>query len=77
MSCATCSPSRAAGLARQDVWFDDGDGKPTANFIDLYKRACFVMEAKQGSEADNGRPSRFECTGAGRLANHGVKGWRY
>jgi len=54
-----------AGLARQDerdnasvydktVWFDDGDGKRTANFIDLYKRGCFGMEAKQGSEADDG-----------------------
>jgi hypothetical protein len=36
------------------VWSDDGDGKRTANFIDLYKRARFVLEAKQGSEADDG-----------------------
>jgi hypothetical protein len=48
------------------VWFDDGDGKRTANFIDLYKRACFVMEAKQGSEADNGGPDLFDLTAAVR-----------
>ena len=34
------------------VWFDDGDGKRTANFIDLYKPPCFVMEAKQGPRRD-------------------------
>jgi hypothetical protein len=70
--CALLAVPRA-GLARQDerdnayvydktVWFDDGDGKRTANFIDLYKRACFVMEAKQGSEADDGGPGLFDPT---------------
>jgi len=46
------------------VWFDDGDGKRTANFIDLYKRACFVMEDKHGSEADDGEPNLIELTAA-------------
>jgi hypothetical protein len=32
------------------VEFDDGEGKKTINFIDLYKQHCFVLEAKQGSD---------------------------
>lgn len=32
------------------VEFDDGEGKKTTNFIDLYKQHCFVLEAKQGSD---------------------------
>jgi hypothetical protein len=32
------------------VEFDDGEGKKTTNFIDLYKQHCFVIEAKQGSD---------------------------
>jgi len=32
------------------VTFEYGDGTSTPNYIDLYKRGCFVLEAKQGSE---------------------------
>lgn len=32
------------------VEFDDGEGRKTTNFIDLYKQHCFVLEAKQGSD---------------------------
>ncbi|MEJ7830743.1 MAG: type IIL restriction-modification enzyme MmeI, partial [Segetibacter sp.] len=32
------------------VEFDDGEGKKTTNFIDLYKQHCFVLEAKQDSD---------------------------
>lgn len=31
------------------VFFKELDGTSTTNFIDLYKRNCFVLEAKQGS----------------------------
>jgi hypothetical protein len=31
------------------VVFKELDGTSTTNFIDLYKRKCFVLEAKQGS----------------------------
>jgi SAM-dependent methyltransferase len=31
------------------VFFKELDGSSTTNFIDLYKRNCFVLEAKQGS----------------------------
>lgn len=32
------------------VIFHNGDGSTSVGFIDLYKRSCFVLEAKQGSE---------------------------
>jgi len=32
-------------------------GKTTANFIDLYKRGCFVLEAKQSAK----RQKQFEA----------------
>ena len=32
------------------VIFNNGDGTTTTGRIDLYKRACFVLEAKQGSD---------------------------
>ncbi|HYH16540.1 MAG TPA: type IIL restriction-modification enzyme MmeI, partial [Flavisolibacter sp.] len=32
------------------VLFNDGEGKTSTNFIDLYKKDCFVLEAKQGSD---------------------------
>lgn len=35
------------------VDFNDGDGKKTTNFIDLYKKNCFVLEAKQGSDKNH------------------------
>ncbi len=31
------------------VYYIELDGSTTTNFIDLYKRNCFVLEAKQGS----------------------------
>ena len=35
------------------VPMDDGDGNVTIGRIDLYKRGCFVLEAKQGSTAED------------------------
>jgi len=32
------------------VIFQNGDGSTSTGFIDLYKRGCFVLEAKQGAE---------------------------
>jgi hypothetical protein len=31
------------------VFYTELDGSSTTNFIDLYRRSCFVLEAKQGS----------------------------
>ena len=38
------------------VKLDEGGGHTATGFIDLYRRGCFVMEAKQGSDA----PARSE-----------------
>ncbi|MCA1636270.1 MAG: class I SAM-dependent DNA methyltransferase, partial [Acidobacteria bacterium] len=35
------------------VTFQHGDGTSSTGRIDLYKRGCFVLEAKQGSERNN------------------------
>ena len=40
------------------VPMDDGDGNTTIGRIDLYKRGCFVLEAKQGSTSEDG-PTLF------------------
>lgn len=40
----------AAYTFERPVEFNDGEGKTTTNFIDLYKQYCFVLEAKQGSD---------------------------
>jgi len=36
----------------RSVFQDNGDGTQSFGRIDLYKRSCFILEAKQGSEAD-------------------------
>lgn len=46
------------------VTFHDPDGQTRAGRIDLYKRGCFVLEAKQGSD----RKARDAAAGAGGLA---------
>jgi hypothetical protein len=47
------------------------------NFIDCYKRSCFVLEAKQGADADAG-PAPLSLAGAQRRAQrkagHGLRG---
>jgi SAM-dependent methyltransferase len=35
--------------------FTDGEGSQTTNYIDLYKRDCFVCETKQGVEQSGGQ----------------------
>ncbi|GAA4443340.1 hypothetical protein GCM10023188_43930 [Pontibacter saemangeumensis] len=47
------------------VVFDDGEGKTSTNFIDLYKKDCFVLDAKQGS--DKAYLSEAEMLGAERV----------
>ncbi len=39
------------------VTFHHGDGTSSTERIDLYKRGCFVLEAKQGSDQNN-QPQR-------------------
>jgi hypothetical protein len=44
-------PEKNSYVFERDVTFDQGDGTTTTGRIDLYKRGCFVLEAKQGSDA--------------------------
>jgi hypothetical protein len=41
----------SAYVFERTVYSPTGDGKTTPNFIDLYKRGCFVLEAKQGADS--------------------------
>jgi hypothetical protein len=54
-------PARAddaenAYVFEKPVRFDNADGTHTTGFIDLYKRGCFVLEAKQGSDVTEDAP---------------------
>ncbi|MBK9274961.1 MAG: class I SAM-dependent DNA methyltransferase [Flavobacteriales bacterium] len=48
----------------------------SSNFIDLYKRGCFVLETKQGADKDKG--TAFSAEGEERLkqrkTGHGIRG---
>jgi hypothetical protein len=66
------------------VTFHNGDGSTSAGRIDLYRRGCFVLEAKQGSERASGAAPLFEgaapATARGRkgrrgTAVRGTRGW--
>ncbi|MDO6391304.1 class I SAM-dependent DNA methyltransferase [Pontibacter sp. BT731] len=47
---ATDKVHEATYTFERPVVFDDGEGKTSTNFIDLYKKDCFVLEAKQGAD---------------------------
>ncbi|MHA6246370.1 class I SAM-dependent DNA methyltransferase [Pontibacter sp. CAU 1760] len=61
---ATDKVHEASYTFERPVVFDDGEGKTSTNFIDLYKKDCFVLEAKQG--ADKASISEAEMLGAER-----------
>jgi hypothetical protein len=42
------------------VFQDNGDGTESFGRIDCYKRGCFILEAKQGSEADRAAADKGE-----------------
>jgi hypothetical protein len=42
------------------VFQDNGDGSRSFGRIDCYKRDCFILEAKQGSETDRAAAERGE-----------------
>ncbi|MCB9729574.1 MAG: class I SAM-dependent DNA methyltransferase [Deltaproteobacteria bacterium] len=56
---ASEAPDANAYVFEKDVTFKHGDGSTSNGRIDLYKRGCFVLEAKQGSAnpADRAAPS--------------------
>ncbi|MDZ4698843.1 MAG: type IIL restriction-modification enzyme MmeI [Rhodothermales bacterium] len=61
------------------VVFDDGDGRTSTKFIDLYKKGCYILEGKQGTDAP-GDDERVQLGGealkrrAG-TARRGTRGW--
>src|SRR5579863_955027 len=68
------------------VFQDNGDGTQSFGRIDCYKRDCFILEAKQGSEADRAAAERgeddldfFGQTASTRVkrgtARRGTPGW--
>lgn len=68
------------------VFQDNGDGTQSFGRIDCYKRDCFILEAKQGSESDRAAAERgendldlFGQTASTRLkrgtARRGTPGW--
>lgn len=56
------------------VTFDNGDGTTSPGRIDLYKRGCFVLEAKQGSagKGEDDQPLLLDLTGGGKKAKRGT-----
>lgn len=47
----TNNPAQDAYVFERGVAFDDGAGKTSTSRIDLYKRGCFVLETKQGTNS--------------------------
>lgn len=47
---STADVRRNAYVFERAVTLDDGEGQTSTNFIDLYKRGAFILEAKQGSD---------------------------
>jgi hypothetical protein len=86
---AQADDAQNAYVFERAVTFDNGDGTTSTGRIDLYKRGCFVLEAKQGSErTQSGEASLFEGeaqaaiatrSGGGRTrkgtAVRGTRGW--
>ena len=69
-----------AYVFERDVTFQNYDGTSSIGRIDLYKRGCFVLEAKQGSEQQTAEaeedaelvPAKKQKRGT---AVRGTKGW--
>lgn len=61
------------------VTFHHGDGTTSTGRIDLYRRGCFVLEAKQGSDQQNNQPRTELSTRTRRTrrgtAVRGTQGW--
>src|SRR5438067_777974 len=73
---------RNAYVFERAVTFHNGDGSTSAGRIDLYKRGCFVLEAKQGSDGNQQDGLLFEAPpqAPGKksrkgTAVRGTKGW--
>jgi len=81
---ARADDERNAYVFERAVTFHNGDGTTSPGRIDLYRRGCFVLEAKQGSERASASTPLFDGAGAapagGRrvrrgTAVRGTRGW--
>ena len=68
--------SENAYVFERTVTFQHGDGNTSPNYVDLYKRGCFVLEAKQGSDKNTAPlfPELAKKLKTG-TAQRGTKGW--
>jgi hypothetical protein len=74
----TDDPTQDAYVFERGVSFDDGAGKRSTGRIDLYKRGCFVLETKQGTDtpdqqAKAAKAELGQATGK-RRKGHAVRG---
>ncbi|WP_223653384.1 class I SAM-dependent DNA methyltransferase [Hymenobacter psoromatis] len=76
----TDDPAQDAYVLERAVTFDDGAGKKSTGRIDLYRRDCFVLETKQGTDTPDAqqRAERAELglPPAQRRKGHAVRGTR-
>lgn len=77
---ASDTPEQDAYAFDRPVTFHHPDGSTSLGWIDLYKRGCFVLEAKQGSDKKDGaKASSGVGAKAGKTkkgtAVRGTKGW--
>lgn len=69
----TDSPAQDAYVLERAVTFDDGASKKSTGRIDLYKRGCFVLETKQGTDTPD-TASKTELAQLGLPAEKRRKG---
>ncbi|TDN36783.1 class I SAM-dependent DNA methyltransferase [Hymenobacter sp. UV11] len=74
----TDDPAQDAYVFERGVTFDDGAGKRSTGRIDLYKRGCFVLETKQGTDTPDqqAKAAKAELGQAAgkRRKGHAVRG---
>ena len=76
----TDNPARDSYVLERAVIFDDGAGKKSTGRIDLYRRGCFVLETKQGTDSPDTqqRVERIELglPSPQRRKGHALRGTR-
>lgn len=73
---ATAAHANNAYVFERAVTFHNADGSTSPGRIDLYKRDCFILEAKQGVDAPLGQPTVFRATTTARgIGVRGTQGW--
>jgi len=74
----TDNPAQDEYVLERAVTFDDGGGKQTTGRIDLYKRGCFVLETKQGTNTPDeqaaAEKAQLGLPAAKRRKGHAVRG---